>query len=259
MVGDRASRKGGDPGGRYVDPQRRLRGLVVVPTRELAQQVAEELRRLTKGSLIKVTAVWGKAAIKPQRERIEAGVDVVVGTPGRRELMDIDVLSLAFIRHLVIDEGDRMLDLGFLPQIRTILQRMPEKRQMAFFSATMPPPWRISPAPSSGAGPGRGGAAHPGGGAPRPSPLRDRRRAQGGPAPAAGGGGGASGGPGLLSHASPGGLGPRGPAEPRHLDEPRPRRSKPESTEPPSNCSPAVRPRCWWRPMSPPAVCTSTR
>ena len=133
-------RKGGDAGGRYVDPQRRLRGLVVVPTRELAQQVAEEIRRLTKGSLIKVTAVWGKAAIKPQRERIQAGVDVVVGTPGRlRELMDIDVLSLAFIRHLVIDEGDRMLDLGFLPQIRTILQRMPEKRQMAFFSATMPP------------------------------------------------------------------------------------------------------------------------
>ncbi len=133
-------RKGGEAGGRYVDPQRRLRALVVVPTRELSQQVAEEIRRLTRGSLVKVTAVWGKAAIKPQRERIQAGVDVLVGTPGRlRELMDIDVLSLAFIRHLVIDEGDRMLDLGFLPQIRTILQRMPEKRQMAFFSATMPP------------------------------------------------------------------------------------------------------------------------
>ena len=132
--------KGGDPGGRYVDARRRLRGLVVVPTRELAQQVAEELRRLTRGSLVKVTAVWGKAALKPQRERIEAGVDLVVGTPGRlRELMDIDVLSLAFIRYLVIDEGDRMLDMGFRPQLRTILERMPETRQMAFFSATMPP------------------------------------------------------------------------------------------------------------------------
>ena len=132
--------KGGDPGGKYVDTKRRLRGLVVVPTRELAQQVAEELRRLTKGSLVKVTAVWGKAALKPQRDRIEAGVDLVVGTPGRlRELMDIDVLSLAFIRHLVIDEGDRMLDMGFRPQLRTILERMPETRQMAFFSATMPP------------------------------------------------------------------------------------------------------------------------
>ena len=131
--------KGGDPGGRYVDPRRRLRGLVVVPTRELAQQVAAELRSLTKGSLVKVTAVWGKAAVKPQRERIEAGVDLLVGTPGRlRELMDIDVLSLAFIRHLVIDEGDRMLDMGFRPQMRTILERMPETRQMAFFSATMP-------------------------------------------------------------------------------------------------------------------------
>lgn len=132
--------KGGDPGGKYVDQKRRLRGLVVVPTRELAQQVAEELRRLTKGSLVKVTAVWGKAALKPQRDRIQAGVDLVVGTPGRlRELMDIDVLSLAFIRHLVIDEGDRMLDMGFRPQLRTILERMPEVRQMSFFSATMPP------------------------------------------------------------------------------------------------------------------------
>ncbi|MEC8320290.1 MAG: DEAD/DEAH box helicase, partial [Planctomycetota bacterium] len=132
--------KGGDPGGKYVDPKRRLRGLVVVPTRELAQQVAEELRRLTRGSLVKATAVWGKAALKPQRDRIEAGVDILVGTPGRlRELMDIDVLSLAFIRHLVVDEGDRMLDLGFRPQLRTILERMPENRQMAFFSATMPP------------------------------------------------------------------------------------------------------------------------
>jgi len=132
--------KGGDKGGTYVDPRRRLRGLVVVPTRELASQVAEEIRRLTKGSLVKVGAVWGKAAIKPQREKIEAGLDLLVGTPGRlRELMDIDVLSLAFIRHLVIDEGDRMLDMGFRPQIRTILQRMPEHRQMAFFSATMPP------------------------------------------------------------------------------------------------------------------------
>ena len=60
-------RKGGDPGAKYVDPRRRLRGLVVVPTRELASQVASELRSLTKGSLIKVGAVWGKAALKPQR------------------------------------------------------------------------------------------------------------------------------------------------------------------------------------------------
>ena len=138
----RQSRRGGrgEAGGRYVDPRQRLRTLVVVPTRELASQVAEEVRTLTKGSLIKVAAVWGKAALKPQRERIEAGIDVLAGTPGRlRELMDLDVLSLAYISHLVIDEGDRMLDMGFLPQIRAILERMPEDRQMAFFSATMPP------------------------------------------------------------------------------------------------------------------------
>ena len=130
----------GEAGSKYVDPRRRLRTLVVVPTRELASQVANEVRTLTRGSLLKVTAVWGKAAIKPQREKLEAGIDFLVGTPGRlRELMDLDILSLAFIKHLVIDEGDRMLDMGFLPQIKTILQRMPEERQMAFFSATMPP------------------------------------------------------------------------------------------------------------------------
>lgn len=138
----RRERRGGkrEAGGRYVDPKRRLRALVVVPTRELASQVATELRTLTKGSLLKVGAVWGKSALKPQREKIEAGLDVLAGTPGRlRELMDIDALSLAFVKHLVIDEGDRMLDLGFLPQIKTILDRMPGDRQMAFFSATMPP------------------------------------------------------------------------------------------------------------------------
>lgn len=133
-----ASKRG--TGGKYVDPQRRLRALVVVPTRELASQVAAEIRALSKGSLLKVGAVWGKSALKPQREKIQAGLDVLVGTPGRlRELMDLDVLSLAFVRHLVIDEGDRMLDMGFLPQIKTILDRMPDDRQMAFFSATMPP------------------------------------------------------------------------------------------------------------------------
>ena len=141
-INRRAPKRGGkgDAGGKFVDPRRRLRTLVVVPTRELASQVANEVRTLSKGSLIKVGAVWGKAALKPQRERIEAGLDILVGTPGRlRELMDLDVLSLAYIRHLVIDEGDRMLDMGFLPQIRRILERMPDERQMAFFSATMPP------------------------------------------------------------------------------------------------------------------------
>ena len=138
----RSSKRGGkgEAGGKYVDPKRRLRTLVVVPTRELASQVANEVRTLTKGSLIKVGAVWGKAALKPQRDRIEAGLDILAGTPGRlRELMDLDVLSLAYVRHLVIDEGDRMLDMGFLPQIKVILGRMPDERQMTFFSATMPP------------------------------------------------------------------------------------------------------------------------
>ena len=77
-------RKGGDTGAKFVDPRRRLRGLVVVPTRELAQQVAEELRRLTQAVRWSRSRRSGaRRPLKPQRERIEAGVDVVVGTPGR--------------------------------------------------------------------------------------------------------------------------------------------------------------------------------
>ena len=127
--------------GRPVDPAKRLRALVLCPVRELAQQVAEEARSLMKGSVLRTRAVYGKAALKPQREAIAAGVDFLVGTPGRlRELIDSGALSLAHVRYVVVDEGDRMLDMGFLPQVRYLLARAPSERQMMFFSATMPEP-----------------------------------------------------------------------------------------------------------------------
>lgn len=127
--------------GRPVDPTKRLRTLVLCPVRELAQQVAEEARTLVKGSVLKTRAVYGKAALKPQRDAIAQGVDFLVGTPGRlRELIDCGALSLAHIRTVVVDEGDRMLDMGFLPQVRHLLARVPAERQMMFFSATMPDP-----------------------------------------------------------------------------------------------------------------------
>ncbi len=130
----------GRKGSARVDPSTRLRAIILCPTRELAQQVAKDARALVKGSLLRVGAVWGKSPLGPQRAMIDAGVDVVAGTPGRiRELLDLDAISLAYVRHVVVDEADRMLDLGFLPQVARILERMPTERQILFLSATFPP------------------------------------------------------------------------------------------------------------------------
>ncbi len=127
--------------GRPVDPRRRLRAIVLCPTRELAQQVAREAAKLFRGSVLRTGAVFGKSALAPQRALVEDGIDLLVGTPGRvRELCELDALSLAFVKQFVLDEADRMLDMGFLPQAKEILSRAPESRQMLFFTATMPRP-----------------------------------------------------------------------------------------------------------------------
>lgn len=127
--------------GRPVDPKRRLRALVLCPTRELAQQVAREASMLFRGTVLRATAVYGKSAIAPQREAVAGGIDLLVGTPGRvRELCELDALSLAFVQQFVLDEADRMLDMGFLPQAKEILSRAPESRQLLMFTATMPRP-----------------------------------------------------------------------------------------------------------------------
>lgn len=134
------AKRGTRQSGKRVDPRTRLRAVVLCPTRELAQQVASDIKQLVRGSLLKVGAVWGKTSIAPQRDMIADGLDVLVGTPGRiRELLDEDALSLAYVRHVVIDEADRMLDLGFLPQVDAILDRMPPERQILLLSATFPP------------------------------------------------------------------------------------------------------------------------
>jgi superfamily II DNA/RNA helicase len=128
-----------ETGGRRRDPRARLRALVLVPTRELAQQVAEEIRHLVRGSLLRVTAVYGKVAIAPQAEALKKGVDIVVATPGRaRELIEADVMTLAHLLYVVCDEADRMLDMGFLPQVDWVLSRAPEGRAKWLLSATLP-------------------------------------------------------------------------------------------------------------------------
>jgi superfamily II DNA/RNA helicase len=128
-----------ETGGRRTDPRTRLRALVLVPTRELTQQVAEEIRSLIRGSLLRVTAVYGKVAIQPQADALRKGVDIVVATPGRaRELIEADAMTLAHLRYIVCDEADRMLDMGFLPQVEWVLARAPEGRARWLLSATLP-------------------------------------------------------------------------------------------------------------------------
>ncbi len=139
-----SARPGGEPASRRdkrpIRPAERLRALVLCPTRELAQQVQKETGVIAQGSVLRTTCAVGKSAIRPQADAIARGVDVLVATPGRAiELLEGGMLSLAHVRHVVIDEGDRMLDMGFLPQVQSILQRIGEPRQVMLFSATMPP------------------------------------------------------------------------------------------------------------------------
>ncbi len=115
------------------------RALVVVPTRELAVQVAGDLRMAASGLGTRVLTVYGGRAYEPQIEALRAGVDVVVSTPGRLlDLVGQRHLGLGDVRTLVLDEADKMLDLGFLPDVERILQLTPDGRQTMLFSATMP-------------------------------------------------------------------------------------------------------------------------
>ncbi|HET6856903.1 MAG TPA: DEAD/DEAH box helicase, partial [Streptomyces sp.] len=113
--------------------------LVVVPTRELCQQVTNDLLTAGKVRNVRVLAIYGGRAYEPQVEALKKGVDIVVGTPGR--LLDLagqKKLDLSHVRSLVLDEADEMLDLGFLPDVERIMNMLPVKRQMMLFSATMP-------------------------------------------------------------------------------------------------------------------------
>lgn len=116
------------------------RALVLTPTRELAAQIEEHLNALAHHTRSSGATVFGGVAIRPQEQAFRKGVDVLIATPGR--LLDHLQHAYAALRGLevvVLDEADRMLDLGFLPDIRRILRQLPPRRQTLFFSATMPP------------------------------------------------------------------------------------------------------------------------
>ena len=113
--------------------------LVVVPTRELALQVAGDLKLAGANIGTRVLTVYGGRAYEPQIEALAAGVEVVVGTPGRLlDLADQGRLDLSHVKVLVLDEADEMLDLGFLPDVEKLIGQTPENRQTMLFSATMP-------------------------------------------------------------------------------------------------------------------------
>ena len=115
--------------------------LILVPTRELAVQVRDEAMRLAYGRDIRITACYGGKPLAKQIERLKNGIDILVGTPGRiLDLMNRRALTLDSLRWVVLDEADRMLDIGFRPQIEKILKRTPEERQTLLFSATLPAP-----------------------------------------------------------------------------------------------------------------------
>jgi ATP-dependent RNA helicase DeaD len=120
--------------------RRRMRGLVLVPTRELAMQVAEAIYKYARGSGLGVVPVYGGASMGQQIRALERGADIVVGTPGRvHDHIRRRSLDLSMLQVLVLDEADEMLDMGFAEDLDAILDATPVERQTALFSATMPP------------------------------------------------------------------------------------------------------------------------
>ncbi len=114
-------------------------GLVLVPTRELALQVSQALHRYGRADNVQLVAVYGGAPVRQQIEALKRGVDIVVATPGRAlDLVNRRVLKLGDVRMVVLDEADEMLDMGFIEDIEAILEKTPEDRQTALFSATLP-------------------------------------------------------------------------------------------------------------------------
>ncbi len=124
------------------DSPRRIRSLILVPTRELAAQIGASIEGYARflPEAVKVSVVFGGVSINPQMMALRGGADMVVATPGRLlDLVEHNALSLRFVTTLVLDEADRLLDLGFAEELAGILSLLPERRQNLLFSATFPP------------------------------------------------------------------------------------------------------------------------
>jgi len=122
-----------------TNPGKRTRALIITPTRELAEQIHQTIGQLSKGTKIRSVAIYGGVGAAPQITALKQGVEIVVACPGRLlDHMQNNHAKLGTIEVLVLDEADRMLDMGFLPDIKRILRQVPKKRQTMLFSATFP-------------------------------------------------------------------------------------------------------------------------
>ena len=118
---------------------RKISSLVVTPTRELAIQIEENFKAYSKYTKIRSTVIFGGVSQHSQTRALKNGIDILIATPGRLlDLMNQGYISLKGIKYFVLDEADRMLDMGFIHNIKKIIQKLPKKRQSLFFSATMP-------------------------------------------------------------------------------------------------------------------------
>jgi ATP-dependent RNA helicase RhlE len=116
-----------------------VRALIVAPTRELVEQINEDIRSLGRKARIRSVTIYGGVSIKPQMAKLKRGVEIVVACPGRLlDHIDRGTIDLSHLEVLVLDEADHMFDMGFLPDIRKILTHLPRRRQTLLFSATMP-------------------------------------------------------------------------------------------------------------------------
>lgn len=129
-------------GRKPANPQA-VRALIVTPTRELAIQIGESFAAYGRHTAIRHTVIFGGVGQRPQEQAVRRGVDVLIATPGRLlDLIQQGIVSLRQVEIFVLDEADRMLDMGFIHDIRKLLPLLPAKRQSLFFSATMPDPIR---------------------------------------------------------------------------------------------------------------------
>jgi len=119
---------------------RRIRVLILAPTRELAAQIGESLRVYGGNTPLRQVVIFGGVGQQPQVRTLQRGVDILIATPGRLvDLMNQGFVDLNSVNTFVLDEADRMLDMGFMPDLRRVIARLPLQRQTIFFSATMPP------------------------------------------------------------------------------------------------------------------------
>ncbi len=121
-------------------PRRRIRTLVMTPTRELAAQIDDSFKTYGRHLSLKSTVIFGGVAQRNQVRALRRGPDILVATPGRLlDLMGQKLISLEHLEYFILDEADRMLDMGFIHDVRRVIDTLPKRRQSLFFSATMPP------------------------------------------------------------------------------------------------------------------------